>query len=1107
MKHFGLFFLLVVALSSCNPKTNEVLFIEMDAKDTNVHFTNAISPTDEINIIDFQYCYNGGGVGIGDFNKDNFPDLVFTGNQVSSKIYLNQGSLKFMDITEQAGFTTASWVTGVSIVDINEDGWDDIYLNVGGSNCSGDCTNLLFVNQGLNGKGIPTFKEEAKAYNLDESEYAQQTVFFDFDTDGDLDAFILRNGNVNFDKNSPLPKKYFPEHLTDILLEKVIDSSGNQVYRDVSKEMGITKKGFGLGVGINDFNHDGLPDIYVGNDFITNDAIYINRMDQQSLGFVDMAATYMSHQTYNSMGVDLVDINNDENPDITVLDMLPDGYDRQKKMIGQMNYDKYQLALANEYIPQYMRNTVHLHNGNIEGELLKFSDVSFIAGIAKTDWSWTPLWADYDCDGTKDLFVTNGYGKDITDLDFINYTQQNNVYGSEEAKDKRLKELVARQPEVKLQNFFFKNDSVFNIRDVTANWLSPNPSLSNGAAYADLDLDGDLDLIVNNLDQKAFVLQNLRSEMANYHYLKVKLEGTKQNKYAIGAKVKIWSKGKVQVHYQSVVRGYLSSVEAGAFFGLEAPKVDSIQVLWPTGKVSEVGELEANQTITFSIQDAKELEKEIKSEGTILQVKDEKVPFIHIENQSNDFVFQNLLLSQQSKMGPCLAKTKLEGLAGEVLFIGGSHGQPGYLLGPDKDGDYSLLDTFESEYEDAAALFLDIDNDGDEDLYIGSGGSEKEQHSEYYQDRIYINQGNAKFKWEPNRLPTFKSSTSCVSANDFDKDGDMDLFVGSGIAPKEYPRAPKSRILINEDGRFVEKANLELQSLGMVKDAIWQDLDDDGWDDLIIIGDWMPIEIYRNHSGNLKKWEGTFFDISGEKRETNGWWRTIEMADFDNDGDPDFLVGNQGLNNFINPDKTHPIYIYTKDFDSNGSIDPLIGAFLETKQGLKLKPMHSRDDVMKQLGLLKNQFRSYSDFASADFVDLLKIQSLTEETISVNIFESIYLENLGDFNFKIRPLPIQCQYGPINDFLVNDFNRDGTLDVLAVGNDFQSETNYGGHDAINGLFLEGNKSDFFTVISESKSGFYVPGQSNCLIELDTGNNESLVVAPQNNAKVKVFLRN
>ena len=1106
MKRTGLIFLWIIVFNSCIPKEKETLFVEMDAQDTNIHFVNRITTTDDINIIDFQYCYNGGGVGVGDFDKDGYPDLVFTGNQVSSKMYLNKGSFSFQDITEESGFTTSSWVTGVSVVDVNEDGWDDVYLNVGGSNCSGNCNNLLFVNQGLNSQGIPTFKEEAEQFGLNESEYAQQTVFFDFDIDGDLDAFILRNGNVKFDKNAPLPERFFPQHLTDVLLEKVTDSLGKMAYQDISEETGIYKKGFGLGVGINDFNKDGLPDIYVGNDFITNDAIYINRLDEKQSTFENMASKYMSHQTYNAMGVDVVDINNDQNPDITVLDMLPETYERQKKMIGQMNYDKYQLAIGNDYIPQYMRNTINLHNGMMDGEPLKFSDVSFITGMAKTDWSWTPLWADYDCDGNKDLFVTNGYGKDITDLDFINYTQQNNVYGSEKAKNARLKELVDTQPEVKLQNYFFKNDSLFNIQDVTSNWLTDNPSLSNGAAYADLDLDGDLDLIVNNLDQKAFILQNRRSEMPNYHYLKVKLEGTTQNKDAIGAKVTLWSKGKAQMHYQSTVRGYLSSVQPGAFFGLNASTVDSLQVVWPNGQVFNLGKLKTNQTITVSIQDAQETKKKSPWERTIFKSVDNKIPFSHSENQSNDFVFQNLLLSQKSRTGPCLAKTTLEGFDGEVLFIGGSHGEPGNLLALNQDGIYGQLHTFESDYEDSAAVFLDIDNDGDKDLYIGSGGSEKESESEYYQDRIYVNSGDGKFTKGTDILPKFTTSTSCISANDFDKDGDIDLFVGSGILPRDYPKIPKSRILINDNGIFKDQTHLELEVAGMVKDAIWQDLDSDGWDDLILVGEWMPITVYRNQSGNLKKWETTFFRGSDEKMDSSGWWNCITMGDFDNDGDPDFLLGNQGLNNFSNPSQEYPVYIYKKDFDSNGSVDPLVAVYTKTERGLKLKPLHARDDVMKQLVVLKKQFRSYDDFASTDFIDLLKIKSLEEETLEASIFESMYLENLGDFNFRIRPLPPQCQYGPIKDFLVKDFDEDGMLDVLVVGNDFQSETNYGGHDALQGLYLSGNNG-FFEVIPTSKSGFYVPGQSSCLVELNTGSSESLIIATQNNDKLKVFQKN
>lgn len=1102
-------FLSFIFLASCTKNNGQTLFELIDANETNIHFVNTITTTNEINVIDFQYCYNGGGVGVGDFDNNGFPDLVFTGNQVSSQIYLNKGDFNFKDITSLSGFETKSWVTGVSIVDINADGWDDIYLNVGGSDCNNDCPNQLFVNQGIGKENVPIFKEEAKKYGLQEPGYAQQTAFFDYDRDGDLDAYILRNGNLGFDKNSPVPKRYFPKHLTDILLRNdTLTSTNEPFFTDVSQEMGVVHKGFGLGMGINDMNDDGWPDVYVGNDFITNDLVYINqRSISDSLGFKELAHEYLGHQTYNAMGVDITDINNDGAPDITVLDMLPDNYQRQKTMMGAMNYDKYELALRNHYNPQFMRNTMQISNGFLGKVPLRYSDVSFITETAQTDWSWSPLLADYDCDGDKDLFVTNGYGKDITDLDFINYTQQNNIFGTEESRNKKLKQLVDGLPAVQLQNFFFENTPELTFHDVTKKWVDEKISLSNGAAYADLDLDGDLDLIVNNIDQKAFILKNNRSERVDYNYLNVELKGQKTNKNAIGSKVQLWADGKFQSHYQSVIRGYLSSVEPGAFFGLKTKKIDSVKVIWPTGEISTIVNPKPNQTLIINIEKAIKRGAEKKKQNPFFEEVDSLLIVKHSENESNDYVHQNLLMTQHSKFGPCMASTKLDGFKNDILFIGGSHGIPGVLMAKEDSGKFEIIQKMDSIYEDSAALFFDFDKDGDKDLYIGSGGSEYPSGTNVYQDRMYVNNGKNHFTREQNIVPRFYSSTSCIKPMDFDKDGDQDLFVGSNIVPRRYPSAPKNRILINENGRFVEQKNDELQSLGMVKDAVWSDVDADGWEDLILVGDWMPVTIFKNERGSLVKWDAIFSDSTGKKIDTSGWWRCIETADFDKDGDADFLMGNQGKNNFINPEQTYPVYIFKADFDGNGSVDPIIGAYYPTEKGRELKPLHSRDDVMKQLVVLKNNYRSYDEFAKVGFTELLQIQDLSQETLKATISESVYVENLGDFKFKVKPLPILCQLSPINDFLVKDLDDDGNSDALLVGNDYQCETHYGRYDALTGLFLKGMKQGGFRVVPSSESGFYVPHQSNRIMQLNIDEGASVFVAAQNNDSIKVFQRN
>ncbi|MDW3194449.1 MAG: CRTAC1 family protein [Cytophagales bacterium] len=1050
------------------------LFQLRTASNTGIHFSNDITENEEVNVIDFQYCYNGGGVGIGDFNQDGLPDVVFSGNQVSTALYLNKGELSFQDITQPSGVATTSWLTGVSIADVNGDGWDDIYFGVGGANCSGQCENLLYINQGNNSEGIPTFLEKAGEFGLNNGYYTQQTVFFDADRDGDLDAYLLQNGNLKFDKNSPVPNRYFPDHLGDYLLKNEWDAEkGHPVFIPEPNFDRKGAKGFGLGVAIEDFDDNGWPDLYTANDFISNDRLFLNEgSDHTAIQLIESSKRLTKHQTYNAMGVDIADVNNDLRPDILVLDMLPFEYERQKKIMGSMNYEKYLLALDNGYIPQYVRNTLQIHNGSNNGSLNPFSEVAFLSGIAKTDWSWAPLMFDADMDGDKDIFITNGYGKDITDLDFVNYAQQSNMFGSAEAQDANIKQLIGELPAVPLPNFFFENQTDLSFEDLSNQWMNNAPTLSNGAAFADLDLDGDLDMVINNINEKAHVLENTSNDAGDKHWIKLDFKGLDKNTKAIGARVTIWEGDKAQRGYHSLVRGYLSTMESGVYFSLNSNEIDSIEVVWPQGGRTMLKDVQANRKL--NIQEPPGTDLPNRSEGvepTLMVRSGKGLDFTHRENLSSDFADQRLLTTQMSQNGPCMASK------GDLLFIGGSHGTAGSIW-RDQSGSWKLIQSLEPEFEDADASFFDLEGDGDLDLYVGSGGSEQKVGSSLYQDRIYVNE-NGGFD-RLNGIDLFRSSTSCLVSNDFDQDGDEDLFIGAGIVPGRFPEVPQSRLLRNDEGVLTPIAAESFNHLGMVRDAIWSDLDGDGWDDLIVVGHWMEVRFYQNQQGGLKPWELPVVDESGIQQNTSGWWNAIEAGDLDGDGDKDLVLGNQGLNNFINPSQEHPVYVYHGDFDANGSPDPVQAAFYDVGTEQQLMPMHTRDDILKQLVSLKSEYPNYESFAQTDFQQLLNLDRLEEKTLSITTSAHLVLINEQN-QFVTRALPTMSQIAPINDILLQDVNVDGNLDMLAVGNDYAAETHFGRYDASLGVCLLGDGKGNLEWLDPAESGFVLAGQASEMI--------------------------
>lgn len=1088
--------LLIFSCNSLTLDANRPLLLQL--KHTGIDFVNTITTNDTINLLNFQYCYNGGGIGVGDFNNDGLQDVYFTGNQVSSKLYINQGKLTFQDITQQAQVETHQWVTGVSIVDINADGWEDIYLNVGGANCNDSCQNLLFINQGLNEEGFPYFIEKAKSYGLNQSSYSQQTVFFDADRDGDLDAYILSNGNIRFDKNSPMPKRYFPSELTDVLLENnTIDSLDHPYFSDISLEKGITKKGFGLGLGIHDFDNNGWVDIYVGNDFITNDILYMNLPKKKGTNyFTDKAPDYLKHQTFNAMGVDLADLTQDGIPEILVLDMLPENYRRQKEMLGSMNYDKYLLAVSNDYTPQFMRNTLQVSDGRTpQGDLI-YSEQGFQLNIAKTDWSWAPLFADFDSDGDLDLYVTNGYGKDITNLDFINYSKQNNVFGTDETRFEALRKLIDELEPVYLKNYYFENTEGIGF---TPKKGFSNISLSNGAAYADFDNDGDLDLMVNNINQEAFVFENTLTPN-KHNFVKIQLQGESNNPKAIGAKVILWSDGKSQSHFQSRIKGYLSSVDPQPFFGLSSPKADSLWVRWPSGEWSTLKNIRLNSTIVIRKDSLKILHKR-QSPSPMLKIVDKGINKPHKENKSIDFLKQPLLATQHSKFGPALAATPDDKTSQRLLFVGSSHGEKSRIWKQNEKGIFSVLQELTPYHEDTAAIFSDLDNDGDFDLIVGSGGNQFAKGDSLYRDRIYFQ--TSKGFIESNIHNGLFENTSCIRVSDFDRDGNPDFFFGSNIVPQQYPKRPKQGLFSWENNNLKDKTPEALANIGMVKDAIWIDYDMDGWEDLVVVGDWMKISFFKNNKGRLQQDSPLIMDDQNRSFPTFGWWNTIAVGDFDRDGDPDFIIGNQGTNNFINPSPNEPVYIFTKDFDNNGSVDPIMGAYAYRDDEKGLYPLQSRDDILRQLPILKKKYTSYKEFANTDFINLLSIEDLDQQTLKVTTSQSVFLENLGGKQFIIKPLDISCQQAPINDILVSDIDEDGHLDILLAGNDFYAETLYGRYDAFNGKLLKGDGMGKFKPISTTQSGFYIPNHTNQLLELKN-KTETIFLAGQNNDSLLAF---
>jgi hypothetical protein len=1123
-----LLLLLLAVPEGCHE--HPTLFHKLSSAHTGIHFNNRVIENDSVNPIDLEFLYNGGGVGVGDFNRDGLPDLYFTGSLVSNKLYLNRGGLRFEDVTDRAGVTgEGRWCNGVSVVDINNDGWPDIYVCASILKDPKRRTNLLYINQGLDKDGIPVFKEMAAEYGLADTSYSVQAAFFDYDNDGDLDMFLVTTklaerdvAQFSFSGNRPTRDR---TNVGKLYRNDWNDSLKHPVFTDISAEAGIDQPGYGLGVSIVDINRDGWKDIYVSNDFLSSDVLYINNRDGT---FTNKVAQYFKHTSQNAMGNDIADINNDGLADVLTVDMNPADNFRKKKNMGGNNYGIYQNMVNGNYMLQYVRNTLQLNQGvRVNGSDSigdpVFGDIGFYTGTAETDWSWNPSIADIDNDGNRDILITNGYPRDVTDHDFVAYRRSS-------AATVPKKDLIAQIPQIKIPNYAFRNKGDLQFENKTVEWGLGVPSFSNGAVCVDLDNDGDLDYVVNNINDEAFVYENSTNRTTNDNpaagWLNIRFAGGPKNIDGIGAWAEIYyDNGRRQVYENSPYRGYLSTVEATAHFGLgHTTVVDSVVVEWPNGKKQVLLQVRANQTMLADIRNAKlpySFDKPAKATHTLFTdiTSSAGVSYQHHERDYIDFNYEKLLPHKLSQYGPSLAAGDLDGNGLDDIFIGTSAGtylQQYLLQQPDgkfvsrqlppltgKDPGYS---------ENLGTLIFDADGDSHPDIYCAGGSNEFPAGSKNYQDRLWMNDGKGGFVLDTTgAIPLNYTSKSCVKAADFDHDGDLDLFIGGRVLPGSYP-LPVSSFIYRNDSRpgkpkftdVTDSVAPGLRDIGMVCDAIWTDFDNDGWVDLIVVGEWMPVTFFRNDHGKLVNVTAR----SGVASEI-GWWNSITAGDFDNDGDIDYIVGNLGENSFYRAGKTTPASIYAKDLDSNQSLDALLTLFLPDRNGaLKEFPAASRDEMVRQLPGLKKKFPTYKDYAEATLADLFPPQALADAyTRHANNFQSVYLENLGQGQFSMHALPVMAQLAPLYGMVVDDFDHDGNLDLALSGNDYGNEVTNGRYDAFNGLVLLGDGKGNFRSRSILQSGLYIPGDGKALVELAGPGNELLLAASQNNGPLKLFRSN
>jgi len=1086
---------LLLSLLSCT--NNNSLFVSVKKNKTQINFQNNLTSTADLNILNYLYYYNGAGVAAADFNNDGLADLYFTGNQTEDKLFLNVGELQFKDITTEAHINNPfPWTTGVTTVDINNDGFLDIYICKVGKHNSITGKNLLYLNQGLDKNGIPVFKESASLFGLDIVSLATQATFFDYDKDGDLDLFLM---NHSLYPNSNYGKGVIRRQVDKMSGDKLYENKQG-TYVDVSTQSGIFqgKIGYGLGVSIGDVTNDGYPDIYVGNDFFENDYLYINQKNKTFSEVISKDKTTLGHTTHYSMGNAIADLNNDSQLDIVSLDMLPENLTTYKTSGLEFPYQTYQYYLKNGYAPQFMQNTLHYNNGNGT-----FSETAYLSGIAATEWSWSPIVADYDNDGFKDLYITNGILGATNDMDYINFISNEKIQKQlATEKSQRNLELSKQIPQKKVKNYFYKNNQDKTFKNVTSTWASHGDSYSNGGTSVDLDNDGDLDLVINNINEDAFVLENTLDQNSQNSYLKIKFKGNSTNIFGIGTTVKAYYQNKVIVEENYTTKGYLSSVEPKIHLGLgDAKVIDSLEIIWSTNAHETLRDIKSNQEIVVYYKNALKnySYKVLGKQPSFFVNKDSIVDFKHKDLQSLEFNRDQIIPYASTNLGPHIAVSDINNDGLEDFFIGGGKSQSSQLFIQNKKGKFTSeqSDTFKTDaiHEDVSAVLFDANGDNFKDLLVVSGGNEFKKGAPL-QPKLYINY-KGKFKRDTVQFKNTETNASKVSAIDIDNDGDMDISILSNMVPWQFGKTPTQYIFENDgQGKFKDVTlnfGIDFKESGNVTDIVWVDLNEDNFLDAIVVGYWMPIKVFMNDGKKL-----TLQKIT-QLQKTNGWWNSIKANDFDKDGDIDFIVGNWGLNTRLKATPNEPITLYSNDFDDNGTIDPVITHFYQKQE----TPFASKDELVKQIPFLNKKYLSYKDFANASFTDLLPKEKIYE-AYKKQIFElgSCYFENLGNTTFKKHQLPFMAQISSVNDIAIDDYNNDGFMDVFLVGNNYNINTQLGKLDASHGIILLNNKIGFFD--ESLDQDFNISGEARNIQKLLI-NNEMFYVISINN-DVPIFIK-